>query len=90
MQEPKTLTRWLDRARDNAGAYRIALFVVLALLVALNFAVRPPEAEFAAEALPAFWAVYALVAAIVMVFVLKKIVYPLLARPEEEDTNDRR
>ena len=88
MQEPKALGRWLEKAREKAGAFRIALFLALALLVALNFLIRPREAEFPAEALPAFWAVFALVGAVVMVFVLKKIVYPLLAR-SEEDTNDR-
>ena len=88
MQESKQIGRWLEAARAHAGAFRIALFLVLAALVALNFIVRPQEPEFAAEALPAFWAVYALAAAIVMVIVLKKIVFPILAR-REEDTNDR-
>lgn len=88
MQESKLIGSWLDTAREKAGVFRTLLFVVLALLVVLNFVIRPHEPEFKAEAYPAFWAVFALVGAIVMVFVLKKIVYPLLAR-QEEDSNGR-
>lgn len=88
MQESKLIGSWLDSAQKKAGVFRTLLFVVLAVLVLLNFVIRPHEAEFAAEAYPAFWALFALIGAIVMVFVLKKIIYPLLAR-QEEDSNDR-
>jgi hypothetical protein len=64
------------------------LFFVLTVLVGLNFLIKPHEPEFAAEGLPGFWALFALTGAAVMVVVLKKIVYPLLARAEE-DANDR-
>jgi len=88
MQEPKLLGSWLETARAKAGAFKILLYLVLAALVALNFFILPSEPEFVAEKVPGFWALFALIGTIVMVVVLKKIIYPLLARPEE-DTNDR-
>lgn len=88
MQEPKLLGNWLETARKRAGAFKILLYVVLASLVVLNFFIVPHEPEFAAEKLPGFWALFALIGAVVMVVVLKKIVYPILAQPEE-DTHDR-
>ena len=88
MQEPKLLGSWLDTAKEKAGTFKILLYLVLAALVGLNFLIVPHEPEFAAEKLPGFWALFALIGTVVMVVVLKQIVYPMLARPEE-DTNDR-
>jgi len=88
MREPNSLGAWLDAARNNARAFKILLYAVLAVLVGLNVVILPRHPHFEGEGVPGFWAVFALVAAIGMVVVLKKIVYPLLARPEE-DTNDR-
>lgn len=88
MQEPKLLGSWLEMARERAGAFKLLLYLVLAALVGLNFFIVPHEPEFAAEKLPGFWALFALIGAVVMVVVLKKIVYPVLAQPEE-DANDR-
>jgi peptidoglycan/LPS O-acetylase OafA/YrhL len=88
MQEPKLLGSWLEMARERAGAFKLLLYLVLAALVGLNFFIVPHEPEFAAEKLPGFWAIFALIGAVVMVVVLKKIVYPVLAQPEE-DANDR-
>ena len=56
---------------------------MLAALVGLNFFI-PHEPEFPAEKLPGFWALFALIGTVVMIVVLKKIVYPILARPEED------
>lgn len=85
MREPQMLGAWLDQARANAQAWKKALFIVLAALVALNLFITTHHPHFAGEGLPGFWAVFALVATVVMVFVLKKIVYPMLARPEDDN-----
>jgi antibiotic biosynthesis monooxygenase (ABM) superfamily enzyme len=87
MRESQTLGAWLDAARTNAKAWKKALYIVLAALVALNIFITPHNPHFAGEYLPGFWAVFALITTVVMVVVLKKIVYPMLARPE--DTNGR-
>ncbi len=83
MQEPQALGNWLDRAQARASAWKTALFIFLAALVALNFLIRPHESHFPAESLPGFWAAFALAAAVAMGVVLKKIVYPILARDED-------
>jgi antibiotic biosynthesis monooxygenase (ABM) superfamily enzyme len=85
MHEPQALGAWLDRAKSNASAWKKALYIVLAGLVALNVFITPHDPHFPGESLPGFWAAFALVAAVVMVVVLKKIVYPLLARPEDDN-----
>lgn len=85
MQEPQMLGDWLGKARDNAQAWKKALFVVLAALVALNLFITPHTPHFTGESVPGFWAVFALLVAVAMVVVLKKIVYPLLARPEDQN-----
>lgn len=89
MQEPKLLGSWLETAKEKASSFKTLLYVVLAALVVLNFFIVPQEPEFASEKLPGFWALFALIGTVVMVAVLKQIVYPLLAQPEEEDTSDR-
>jgi drug/metabolite transporter (DMT)-like permease len=83
MQEPKQLGNWLENAREKSGTLKILLYVVLATLVGLSLVI-PHEAEFPAEKLPGFWALFALIGTVVMIVVLKKIVYPILARPEED------
>lgn len=88
MREPNSLGAWLDAAKRNARAFKILLYVVLAALVGLNVVILPHHPHFEGEGLPGFWAVFALLATVIMVVVLKKIVYPLLARPEE-DSHDR-
>ncbi len=85
MREPQSLGDWLDRARDNARTWKKALFIVLAALVALNVVITPHHPHFAGEGLPGFWAAFSLAAAVAMVVVLKKIVYPMLARPEDDN-----
>jgi drug/metabolite transporter (DMT)-like permease len=89
MQEPKRLQHWLDAAREKGGTFRTLLYCVLAGLVALNFLIRPHEPEYAFEKMPGSWALFALIGTVSMVVVLKKIVYPVLARSDEEDTNVR-
>ena len=84
MQEPKQLGSWLETAREKAGTLKILLFVVLAALVGLSLII-PHEPEFPAEKVPGFWPLFALIGTVVMVVVLKKIVYPILARHEEDN-----
>jgi len=85
MRESQSLGDWLDRARERSQAWKKALFIVLAALVALNLFITPEHPHFSGEGLPGFWAIFSLGAAVIMVVVLKKIVYPLLARPEDQN-----
>lgn len=52
--------------------------------MAANFYIHPHHAEFGLDAYPGFWAAFGLVLAMLMVFVMKKIIQPLLVRPEKE------
>ena len=85
MREPQSLCDWLDRARSDARTWKKALYGVLAALVVINLFLTPHHPHFEGEGVPGFWAVFALLATVVMVVVLKKIVYPLLARPEDDN-----
>jgi hypothetical protein len=80
------LGNFLDRMRRQyVGAWKLALFVFLGAAVAVNFVIRPHEAEYVLDTLPGFWAVFGLGVAVTMVFLMKKIVQPLLVRPEKRD-----
>jgi flagellar biosynthesis/type III secretory pathway M-ring protein FliF/YscJ len=51
----------------------------------VNFFIHPRHAEYFLDNYPGYWALFGLVVAVVMVLVMKKIVQPLLKRPEEKD-----
>lgn len=72
----------LEQAKKR-GQWLRALFSVLAALVALNLFLRPHEPHFVLDAWPGFWAVFGLGVGAVMVFVMKKIVQPLIVRKED-------
>lgn len=75
----------LDRIRKYATAWKAALFVFLAAAVLANVYVRPHEAEYRLDAYPGFWAVFGLLTALAMVWVMKIVVQPWIKRPEEDD-----
>lgn len=85
MREPQSLGNWLDWAREHAQGFKKALFIVLGLFVALNLFITPHHPHFAGEGLPGFWEIFSLVSTVVMVVVLKKVIYPILARPEDDN-----
>lgn len=75
----------LDAARkQNIKAWKTGLWIFLGLIVGANFFVHPHHAEFGLDAHPGFWAVFGLLVTVVMVFVMKKIIQPMLVRPEEK------
>jgi hypothetical protein len=71
------------RLRDRPKVWRNLFFVVLALLVGLNFLILPEEAHFGWDALPGFFAVFGLITGALLVLILDKIVRPLIARKED-------
>ena len=78
------LGNFLERARtQHLKGWKIGFFVFLALALGANFFIHPHHAEFGLDAHPGFWAGFGLVISIVMVFVMKKIIQPMLVRPEE-------
>jgi len=79
------LGRFLEENRtpEKRRAWKLALFAVLGLLVVLNLIVRNHHPHFGIDDIPGFWPVFGLVAGVVMVFFVKKIVQPLIKRPED-------
>jgi len=82
------LGEFVEKMQARADAWRRLFFALLAALIALNFCIRPDEAEYAGERTPGFWAAFALIGAVVMIFSLKRIAQPLLARREKEERDD--
>lgn len=85
MREPQLLGDWLERARQNANGWKKALYIVLGIFVLLNLFITPHHPHFPVEAIPGFWEIFGVVSTVVMVVVLKKIIYPILARPEDDN-----
>lgn len=79
------LGNFLDRARkQHLTIWKIGFFLFLAAIVGANFFIHPHHVEFGLDAYPGFWAAFGLVITVVVVFVMKKIIQPLLVRPEED------
>jgi uncharacterized membrane protein HdeD (DUF308 family) len=75
----------LDATRkQNIKAWKNGFWLFLALAVGANFLLHPHHAEYGLDIYPGFWAVFGLVVTLVMVFVMKKIIQPMLVRPEEK------
>ena len=60
-----------------------AFFAVLAVLLVLNIFVRPHHPHFGMDAYFGFWALFGLGVGLIMVFVMKRIVQPLIVRKED-------
>lgn len=72
-----------NRAPGRRRVWRVLLFVVLALLVALNIVVPNHHPHFGVDQTPGFWPVFSFFMGIAMIFFVKKIVQPLIKRPED-------
>ena len=83
MSMRESLSAWLTRARENRVKWKKAMFVFLGLLLVLNIFIHPHHPHVAAESVIGFWAVFGFIGAVVMTFVLKKIVFPLISRSED-------
>ncbi len=88
---------FLDALRENRsllGAFiqaqlrltvpwMILWFAVLAFLLFLNIFIRPEHPHFVVDAYWGFWAVFGLGVGCIMVFVMKRIIQPLIVRKED-------
>ncbi|MGE4553088.1 MAG: hypothetical protein AB7D57_08250 [Desulfovibrionaceae bacterium] len=77
------LGEFLEKLRRRAKAWKILFFVILAVLVAVNFFLTPEHPHFGPDAYPGFWAVFGLGVGMAMVIIMKKIIQPMIARDEE-------
>jgi len=81
------LGNFLDRMRTgrSVSAWKLGLFALLGAALAVNFFVYPHQAEYFIDNYPGHWAVFGLAVSVAMVLAMKKIVQPLLKRPEDKD-----
>ncbi len=87
--ETKGFGHWLDTTREKQkGTWKILFFLLLAGLVGVNLFLRPHHAEYGYDTIPGFWAAFGLLVSVLMVLVMKKIVQPLIERPEDSDDDD--
>ncbi|NDY55291.1 hypothetical protein G3N56_00835 [Desulfovibrio sulfodismutans] len=83
MKESETLGRLLEKAQAASASFRRLMYVALAALVVLNLFIVSHHPHFPGEEIPGFWAAFGLIFAVVMSFVLKKIIFPFIHRTEE-------
>jgi len=61
------------------------LFVFPGAALTLNFFVYPHQAQYFMDNYPGYRALFGLLVSVAMILVMKKIVQPLVKRPEETD-----
>ena len=79
-----SLGRWLARQRTISGFWLTILIILLGGVLAINLLLlHPHHPHFHGEDTPGFWALFGLAGAVLMIFLLKKGLGPLLKRPED-------
>lgn len=71
---------------------RRAFPILLAVLAALGFVIRPEHPHLEAEKFPLFWPLFAFVVCLALLFVAKRVAYPMLTfrgTDPREDDRDR-
>jgi hypothetical protein len=81
------LGNFLNQMRTDrrVRAWKLGLFVFLGAALALNFLLYPRQAEYFIDNYPGHWAVFGLLVSAAMILIMKKIVQPLLKKPEDKD-----
>lgn len=78
------LGNFLDRTRkQHLIVWKLIFLLFLVAVVVANFYIHPHHAEFGLDAYPGFWALFGLCLTVLMIFVMKKVIQPMLVRPEE-------
>ena len=61
----------------------LLFFGILALLLLLNLFIQPHHPHFGVDKYPWFWAFFGLGVGLTMIFVMKRIIQPLIVRKED-------
>ncbi|MDR2339178.1 MAG: hypothetical protein LBF40_03455 [Deltaproteobacteria bacterium] len=75
------LDRQLEPSRVRA--WRTLFFLALLVAALLNLVVKNEHPHFGLDKYPFFWPAFGLVVGVVMVFIVKKVIQPLIKRPED-------
>ncbi|MDR2442821.1 MAG: hypothetical protein LBE31_04785 [Deltaproteobacteria bacterium] len=79
------LGRFLESQASGNGpkVWRLIFFMALALVVILSLMVPNHHPHFVYDAKPFFWPAFGLVAGLVLVFLVKKVIQPIIKKPED-------
>ncbi|MDR0622615.1 MAG: hypothetical protein LBJ61_12200 [Deltaproteobacteria bacterium] len=70
-------------APGRAKAWRNAFLAILAVIAVLGVVIPNHHPHFGFDAYPFFWPIFGLGVGLVLIFVVKKIIQPLIKRPED-------
>lgn len=79
----KGLGALFERLQGQHKGWRNLFFVILAVLVGLNFVINTHEPHFGLDKYPGFFAGFGLIIGLGMVLAMKKIVQPLIVQKED-------
>ncbi len=68
---------------EKVKMWRKVLFAVMGLLIILNILIPNHHPHFGVDSAPGFWPAFGFVVGVLMIFFVKKIVQPLIKRPED-------
>ena len=77
------LGTFLERCRRASGIWAKAYFVFLGLLCVLNLFERPEDPHFVYDGQPFFWPLFGFLVGLAMVFMVKRLIQPLIVRKED-------
>ena len=83
------LGNWLEWQTTKVKAWRNLLFAVMIALAVVGALVHNHHPHFVYDELYVFWAAFGWALAVVMTVVLKKIVFPILRKPEDYYDRDK-
>lgn len=72
-----------NSAPEKVKMWRKVMFAIMGILVVLNIIISNPAPHFVVDRVPGFWPAFGFLVGVVMVFFVKKIVQPLIKRPED-------
>ena len=80
--EQSALGELLGKARRNPAFWKKVMYAIMAILLGLNVLIYPHHPHFSGEGKPGFWAVFALVATVLMVRICKGAAHTFLGKKE--------
>ena len=82
-QAAKLTGATLNKERGRVELWLLGFFGFLGLLLFINLFARPEHPHFGIDAWWGFWAVFGLIVGVAMVFIMKRVIQPLIVRKED-------